>query len=186
VLKRKSLVVAKRKSSLLFVDDLQSVHNYTSKIASSIGARKRTAFNPKEAERIISRRLRAVESLLSKLTKQVALEKDPSSRKALLKKITYLKGLKRNPFDLIVSDVNMPHGNAVGDKFALSVRKRFPSQKILMHSDDQAALDYLREKGIDYSVKRNQHDNEKELKVRIQQELWPKKFKRKLKDEDWF
>jgi CheY-like chemotaxis protein len=186
MLKRKSPVVAKRKPSVLFVDDLQSVHDYTSRISKSIGARKRTAFNPKEAEKIISRRLRAVDSLLSKLTKQMALEKNPGLRKALLRKINYLKGLKQNPFDLIVSDVNMPHGNAVGDKFALSVRKRFPTQKILMHSDDQAALDHLREKGIDYSVKRNQHDNERELKTRIQQELWPKKFKRKLNDDDWF
>ncbi|MEK6958840.1 MAG: hypothetical protein AABW59_02225 [archaeon] len=176
----------KPKPTLLFVDDLQSVHNYTSKVSRQIGAKKRTAFNPAQAEKIISQRLAAIQRLRIRLEGQASSSKNPKERKVLIGKINYLKQLKTKPFDLIISDVNMPHGFPVGVKFAEGVKKRYPGQKILMHSDDQHALDYLREKGIDYEVKRNQHDNEAQLKQRLKQELWPKKFKRKQTDDDWY
>jgi len=186
VFKIKLPAPARNRPRVLFVDDMKDIHEYTSRIARKIGIVKRTAYFPPQAELIIKRRLTAIKKLTAKLKAKLATTKNPKEKKLIEQKLGVLLRLEKAPFDLLVSDVNMPHNSQTGIKFVKGVRQRLPAQKILMHSDDQRSLDDLRENGFDYLLKKSPETSERELEERIKQELWPKKYKRKLTDDDWF
>jgi len=178
------LKVQKGRPKVLFVDDDNRIHKYTTHISKTLRLHKRTAFDPVQAKRIINLRLRAIERLKARLWVKKELAKTKEERAELIKRILALNKLKKNPFALIVSDVNMPRGNPTGINFVQEVRRKLPQQKILMHSDDINSLDYLMEKGFEREIKETDLSGKK-LKERIKSELWPAKYPRKRTPEDW-
>jgi CheY-like chemotaxis protein len=74
---------------------------------------------------------------------------------------------EKQPFDLIVSDINMPRGNPTGIKFVKELRKKFPKTKILMHSDDFFSLELLEREGFKTCLKQYDGSDEKRLKEKI-------------------
>jgi len=177
--------VKKGRPKVLFVDDDPAIHEYTSRISKNLGLLKRTAFHPAQAKSIIWVRLRAIARLKKKLILKEKVAKSVEEKQDLLKRINTLSILQKKPFALVVSDVNMPSGHAVGINFVQELRKKLPEQPILMHSDDLNSLDYLMEIGFDREIKIPGSDGEK-LKERLKSELWPKKYPKKSNDDDWF
>ncbi len=145
----------RRKPMVLFVDDEKYVHGYEREIAKRLGLRARHAFSPAEAEPVFWRRINAIDRLSEKKLAQLKKTKDSGQRKLLQRQLLFLTRLKRKPFSLIVSDINMPRGIPTGFDFASGLKESFPGQKILMHSDDTHFMDLLNQRqGIQFSPKR--------------------------------
>jgi CheY-like chemotaxis protein len=172
-----------KRRTVLFVDDDPRVQMYTSSIAEELRIRKRTATSPIEAQKIIKKRLRAIRELRQVFQTKLKTEKNSRRKKVLQRKIGILSELEKRPFNLIVSDINMPRGHPTGVKFVLGLQKKLPSQKILMHSDDTRNLQVTQEEGIPDVVKLVfLEDNKKRLKREVKRTLWPKKNQAK---EEW-
>jgi len=159
---------------VLFVDDEAYVHDYVQNVARKLRLKPRHAFNPAEAERIIARRLVAVQKLLS--SKQALLQKEtllPQKRR-LRNQIRLLEQMQSQPFNLIVSDINMPRGDPTGVPLVRKLKYAFPNQKILMHSDDFENLELLaQELGIPSVYKGARR--EQDLETGIRKVLKPEK-----------
>jgi len=151
------------RKKVLFVDDEKRVHDYASSVSKRMGLGAKHAFSPAEARKVIAIRIKAVRRLMSSKKAALAKEKDPAKGKKMRKQIKILEGMLRNPFNLVVSDINMPRGNPTGMNFARKIKKHFPNQEILMHSDDFENLELLeQELGIKSVYKSGQREKDLE------------------------
>jgi len=121
---------------VLFVDDAKDVHNYASAISRKLGLKAKHAYSPEQAKTIIAFRLKAARRLLAAKKAALAETRNSLAKRKLKKQIAALQQRLNQPFDLIVSDINMPIGDPTGVPFVRKIRKKFPQQDILMHSDD--------------------------------------------------
>ncbi len=149
-----------RRKSVLFIDDMDSVHKYTKQISQNMNLKRRAAFHPDIARKIIARRVLAANKMIA--NKKLILQKtsNPTKRRALIVQIERLKDVVRSPFDLIVSDINMPHGDPSGERFARELKSKHPSQRILMHSDEVSRLKKIEDElDLSYIQKIDQKGN---------------------------
>lgn len=170
---KKATELSKR-PKVLFVDDDHLIHRYTYDVAREVGVKHRHVYSVAKARTAIAKRFRAIRKLQEIKRKQLLKSRSPKQKAILASQLEILQKMRKNPFDLIVSDVNMPAGFPVGVYFASGLKKRYPKQKVLMHSDDIESLEYLRNKyKIPYVSKMNFNAEENlrnEIKKMIQTE----------------
>ena len=128
---------------VLFVDDESQVHSYEREISKELGLKPRFAFLPEQAKAIIAKRLAAIDRLMKLKISLLEKTRDPAKANALRQQLHMLRSMKKKPFALIVSDINMPRRIPSGVGFAEFVRKNFPRQKIMIHSDDLENILFL-------------------------------------------
>ncbi len=170
--------VPKRKS-VLFVDDDMLVHSETREVASKIIVKHKHAFSPAQAERIIARRMNAILSLMRRFELRLSVEKDKTKMRELKRKMGVLKRMQKEPFHLVVSDVNMPRGKPTGIKFVGKVKEKFPDQKIIMFSDDHESMDHIFEKQGILGVTKLSFTRDRDLEEEIRRQLRKGTSKRK-------
>ena len=84
----------------------------------------------------------------------------------------YLDGMQKAPFDMIISDVNMPARNPTGLGLVRYIKKGYPNQKVLVYSDDYANIRHLeKEHGVLSVNKVSEKNNVDELKEHLVREL---------------
>ncbi|HNV00826.1 MAG TPA: response regulator [archaeon] len=163
-----------KRPKVLFVDDDHLIHRYTYDVAREVGVKHRHVYSVAKARTAIAKRFRAIRKLQEIKRKQLLKSKSPKQKAILINQLEILQKMRKKPFDLIVSDVNMPAGFPVGVYFASGLKKKYPKQKVLMHSDDIESLDYLSNKyKIPYVSKMNFNAEENlrnEIKKMIQAE----------------
>ncbi len=140
-----------KRRRLLFVDDSSSVHGYTRRVGA--GHKQRHAYGPEQARDFIRITLSAIERLQAKKAKQREQETNPGKKALLTRQIRFLARLKRRPFDLVVSDINMPSGYPTGMQLLRELRKEFPEMRVMMHSDDVVNLARARRQGAKAVIK---------------------------------
>lgn len=140
--------------TVLFVDDEKYVHDYERNVAKKLHIKPRFAGFPEHAWNIIRKRIIAIEKLKKQKQSQLKFS-TPKKKAVLVAELLFLSQLKKKPFDLVVSDINMPKHFPTGIAFIKELKKVFPRQKILIHSDDFAAMDGLKKShGIPSAPKR--------------------------------
>jgi CheY-like chemotaxis protein len=166
----------KIKPRVLFVDDdlhpnamPSYVRNYVPEIAKELGLHKMTAFSPAQAKAKIALRLKAIKKLKGKLIKLKETAKSDFKKQELNMQLHALTDLQRNPFALIVSDINMPRGQPTGVQFAKDLRKQLPHQKVIMHSDDVRRLAELEREG--FATTEKYHEDGRNLRDGIKSTL---------------
>lgn len=169
----------KVKQKVLFVDDDPAVHKQTSALAKSLGIQKRTAYSSQEATKKIELRIRAIKRLITALEKRKASIKSQPKLELIEERISALKHLQRNPFALVVSDINMPRGNPSGVKFARDLKSKLPKQKVLIHSDDYRRLEDLEREGFSVSDKNSIPEGNQLKEGIVNQLLFGKTFRKK-------
>ena len=148
------MLTPKRKPAVLFVDDDRLYHTSSRRIAKALNLRPRFALSPQQAKQIIAKRVAAIERLQKQKAAKLKTTANTMQRRVLQQQLHALEQMKKSPFDLIVSDINMPRGNPTGVGFARDLKKNFSKQKLLIHSDDVGAMDLLsREDKIPSSTK---------------------------------
>jgi DNA-binding NarL/FixJ family response regulator len=174
-----------KRRRILFVDDHKRVHEYSRKAAR--GHSQWHAFNPKQARELIKDRITAIEQLRGIKLKQRAQEKNRSRKAVLTRQINSLERMKRSPFDVVVSDINMPSGKPTGMPLLKELRKTFPQMRVIMHSDDKRNLKRAKRQGAKALLKPSfVYPGELEAIVRaaLIREVEPEKVKRWLKKLD--
>lgn len=166
----------KFRPKVLFVDDDLEVHNHAQRVSQKLGLQKRTAFSPEAANKKIQLRLRAIKRLMEILTKKREFAKTPLQKALFTERIKSLRELQKTPFALVVSDINMPKGQATGPGFVRRLRDKLPNQKILMHSDDYLRLEDLEREGFKISEKNDLPNGRDELREGIENSLKSKKY----------
>ncbi len=136
----------KRKRKVLFVDDDHLIHRYTYDIAHELKLGHKHAHSVEEAVRAITQRIKAIRALEIAKRKQLVKVKNKREKEKLTKQLEYLAKLRKKPFDLIVSDINMPKYVPTGIFFAARMNKKYPKQSLLIHSDDYVAMEGLKRK----------------------------------------
>lgn len=131
--------------SVLFVDDMRYIHTYEKRLSKKLGVKGKHALSPEQARHIIAFRIKAARRLLAAKRAAFAKEKSQPAKRKLRRQIASLQQALQIPFDLIVSDLNMPKGDPTGMRFARQIRKTFPKQDILIFSDDPENMKVLRE-----------------------------------------
>lgn len=162
-----------KKFRVLFVDDEKGVHNYEKKIAEKMRIKPRFAFDPKQAKKIIAQRRKAIEKLIAKKT-MLLQGAEPKQKRVLGRQLRFLGQMQKNPFDLVVSDINMPRGEPTGIGFILELKKEIPYQRVLVHSDDVENMEELDDAhGISNSPKLyvSGYMNDEMLKRRMHEQL---------------
>jgi len=131
------------------------------------------AYSPEEAEKLISARLKKIDQMRVQKMKAAERARSPQRRAAIKKQLASIENMRDSPFDLIVSDINMPDMHPVGVEFARGLRQRFPKMRVLMHSDDLEFLADLEEEGIPSAFKSryDQKGTEAQLKKRMMEQL---------------
>ncbi len=165
----------KFRPKVLFVDDDSEVHAHAQRVSQKLGLQKRTAYSPEAANRKIQLRLRAIRRLMEILSKKRELAKTPLQKALFTDRIKSLRELQKNPFDLVVSDINMPRGQATGPGFVRRLRNNLPNQKILMHSADYIRLADLEAEGFKISEKNDLPNGRDELREGIESSLKTKR-----------
>ena len=163
-----------RRPKVLFVDDDHLIHRYTYDIAREVGVKQRHAYSVSEARGLVAKRLRATRKLQEIKRKQLLKSKIPKQKAVLTSQLEVLQKMRKSPFDLIVSDINMPKWVPSGIYFATRTKRKYPKQKMLMHSDDSKSMKYLKRKQkipyvtkIDFNVEENL---KKEIKKMLESE----------------
>ncbi|MCX6803969.1 MAG: hypothetical protein NTY48_05380 [Candidatus Diapherotrites archaeon] len=172
-----TMPIRKNKAKILFVDDDLVVRSAGKRIAQELGHTPRTAEYPFLAKAIINRRLRAAKKLRIRFLSDLKKTKTPEIKALLRKKIAILGLLKNSPVDIIVSDINMPSGRPTGIKFVAYLKKRYPNQKVILHSDDFENAQTIQKNHMDALgntipfVTKHQYDPESELRDWIERML---------------
>lgn len=163
-----------KRPKVLFVDDDHLIHRYTYDVAREASVKHRHVYSVGKARTAIAKRLRAIRKLQELKRKQLLKSKSPKQKAVLKDQLLVLQKMRKQPFDLIVSDINMPRGMPIGVYFASGLKKKYPNQKVLMHSDDVESMEYLKQNHqIPYLSKINfnvEEDLRKEIKKMIAQE----------------
>ena len=130
---------------VLFVDDEKYVHDYAKRVAQELGLRQRHALSPRQAEKLIARRVNAVKRLLKLKQVQLAKAKSASEKKRLAMQKKQLLELSKRPFDLVVSDAAIPNllRDADQKRMEQSVRQSFNEALRVLKPGGQARFDRM-------------------------------------------
>jgi len=136
----------KRKPIVFFVDDDPYWRKPSINDAREIGLRARGAISPNNARTIIAKRLDAIDRLEARLRLKLSKTKSVAEQREIKLKLQKLLRMKKSPFDLIVSDINMPAGVPSGIKFVDHLTETYPKQRIVLQSDDARNIKHIRTK----------------------------------------
>lgn len=143
--KRHPLLNPKRTREGLFVDDMPDIHKYTKKIARKLNLKHIRAIHPNPAMTHLLKRMYQATSLKERIEKELQKKLNPATRKRLTIDLSLVSHIIESPFDLVVTDINMPKFNPSGVRFVSDIRTRFPRQKIIVHSDDWERIEDIQE-----------------------------------------
>jgi DNA-binding NarL/FixJ family response regulator len=109
---------------------------------------------------------------------QLSSTRDPDRKEYLRRQVRRLEAMEKAPFDIIISDINMPRGHPTGIQFVEYLKRNYPNQKILIHSDDTENIERLvRQHGVGAVHKLGGNPVE-DLKDELRRELNLKRIKK--------
>ena len=159
------------RGTFLHADDEGMPHNDTFEVAHDLRLKKVSAYDPSEAKWQIDKRVHAIRKLWRIKRIQLSRTKDPKKKAYLQKQMKNLDAMEKAPFDIVVTDINMPRGHPTGVEFVGYLKRNYPNQKILVHSDDSYNIEQLaKEYGVPYVHKLDGNPVE-DLKDELRREL---------------